>query len=66
MYSLGLILHFMMAKTLPDFVDNVETGIFKLPSHYSKELYELCTLLIKEKPENRPMARDLIGKDIII
>ncbi len=45
MYSLGLILYFMMAKTLPDF-DEVEIGIFKLPWHYSKELYDICAKLI--------------------
>lgn len=31
MYSLGLILHFMMTKTMPDFDDNIETGKFSIP-----------------------------------
>ncbi len=35
MFSLGLILHFMMAKTLPKLRKNVMTGIFKIPSVYS-------------------------------
>ncbi len=32
MYSLGLILHFMMTKTLPTLSRNVRPGIFKIPS----------------------------------
>ncbi len=67
MYSLGLILHFMMAKTLPDYDDHVETGKFEyIPAQYSKELYEMCAKLLQTKPEARPMARELFSLDIII
>ncbi len=66
-YALGLILHFMMAKTLPDIDDHVEIGEFTLiPDHYSSHLYELCAKLLKIKPTDRPMVRELFGQDIII
>ncbi len=49
MYSLGLILYFMMAKTLPD-KDEVKLKKFKIPEQYSKELYEICCKLIQKDP----------------
>ncbi len=61
MYSLGLILHFMLVKDLPDYYDNLKTGNFKVPKHYSKEIYELLGKLLKKKPEERPMVREIMG-----
>lgn len=38
-YALGLILHFMMAKQLPDFYKHVKKGNYELvPETYSREI----------------------------
>ncbi len=42
MYSLGIILHFMMTKKVPVYSKHIEKGYFEIPSTYSKELYEIC------------------------
>ncbi len=54
MYSLGLVLHFMMTRTLPSLKKNVRTGIYNIPSVYSKDLVDLMKHLLQEEPEKRP------------
>lgn len=53
-FSLGMILHFMLTKTLPDFVDNVKLGKFNISSKYSGNIYRLLTLLLKDNASERP------------
>ncbi len=65
-YSLGLILHFMMAKDLPNYVNNVKTGNFKIPSVYSKNIVELMESMLKKKPAMRPTVRELLSSEIIL
>ncbi len=54
MYSLGLILHFMLTKTLPTLSKNVRPGIFSIPLVYSKDIVDIMRKLLKEFPEQRP------------
>ncbi len=51
MYSLGIILYFMMTKRRPKYDDEIKTGLFMIPDEYSKELYDICGKLLKKKPE---------------
>ncbi len=66
MYSLGLILHLMMAKDLPNYTDNVKTGIFKIPEHYSKNIVDLMSSLLKKKPEMRPNVKEILQNDYLL
>ena len=66
MYSLGLILYFMMTKSKPNYEDIIEKGDLMLPGQYSQEINEICEWLLQVNPEDRPMVREVIGSDIII
>ena len=51
MYSLGLILHFMLMKDLPDFFNNVEKEKFDIDlKSYSQAIYDICAGLLKKEP----------------
>ncbi len=51
MYSLGLILHFMMAKSLP------KDQKINIPKQYSQEIYDLVCFLLRPEPDKRPSIR---------
>ena len=48
MYSLGLILYFMLTKELP--MDDE----INIPMEYSQEIYDMCMLLLRYEPNERP------------
>ncbi len=50
-FSLGMILHFMMTKKLPSLSENVRTDKYNIPSVYSKDIVDIMKRLLKEFPE---------------
>ncbi len=40
-YSLGIILHYMLTKKLPVYSKHIEKGVFEVSSTYSIEIYQL-------------------------
>ena len=64
MYSLGVILHYMMSREHPVYKDNKVT--VKIPIEYSEEIYNLCTYLLEVEPANRPSIRELFSLDVIM
>ena len=46
-YSLGIILHFMIVKEVPDYYEKVVPAKFNLPIVYSQDLLDLLTSLLK-------------------
>lgn len=61
-YSLGLILHFMLAKgELPNYKYNIKAGNFKIPKTYSLDIIKLISVLLTKKPELRPSANELLS-----
>ncbi len=60
-YSLGLILHYMLARNFPDLKDNVKTGIFSIPTEYSDDIVALLPKLLKKNPEDRTELKDLFS-----
>ncbi len=65
MYSLGLILHMMLTKELPDYRDHVLTGIFKISYNYSQGIYDLLVKLLNVNPYERPDVSDLFSQKIV-
>lgn len=65
MYSLGILLHIMVTKTLPT-RDQLKPGMLEIPPGYSKEMLELLSKLLEEKPEMRPSVRELFQTDIVL
>ena len=61
MFCLGQLLYFMMTGFVAD-IDSALTP----PREYSQGLLDLCEMLLKKDPEERPMVRELFAKDIII
>lgn len=60
-YSLGLVLYFMLTKDLPQYNEQL-----KIPTKYSQEILDLCTYLLREDPNKRPTIRQIFSIDIII
>lgn len=56
-YSLGIILHIMLTKDVPNFETNVKPGRFVISNIYSDEIIALLTLLLKEEPRERPSIK---------
>lgn len=47
MYSLGIILHFMLTKTFPDYYSHIKTGNYAAVSErYSKDIVDLMARLL--------------------
>lgn len=66
MYSLGVILHFMLTKEFPHYVKNVKTGKFDIPSIYSQQIINLLTWLLKDNYQERPDIKDLLLLEVVI
>ncbi len=67
MYSLGIILHLMLTKKLPDYIDNIRSGIFNVSTdHYSTNIVDILARLLKKKPEERPSVKELLQDDYVL
>ena len=58
-FSLGLILHILLTKTIPDFDDNIEPENFDIPG-YSQDIIKLTKQMLQVKPENRPTIKEML------
>lgn len=53
-YSLGLVLHYMLTFELPDEISGVIEGNYAIDAKYSNELTDLLRLILKHKSSDRP------------
>ncbi len=60
-YSLGLILHFMMVKDLPSIKLNVRSDVYSIPSIYSDDIVFLMKMMLKANPEERSQLKDIFA-----
>ncbi len=46
-YSLGLILHFLLTKQLPN-RDCIKSGVFEIPDIYTRDVVKIMASLLRE------------------
>ncbi len=64
-YSLGLILHYMLTFEFPDEISAVIEGNYLIDSRYSKELTELLKKILKHKADERPTIDQILEEEYI-
>ena len=47
-YSLGLILHFILTKKLANYIVNVKHFMYEIPSEYSQDIKDLMLMILKK------------------
>lgn len=65
MYSLGLILHFMLTRTLPSYRQQVK-NTYSISTKYSKDIVNLMSRLLQEEPEVRPDIKALLASEYVM
>lgn len=59
-FSLGLILHYMLTFELPDEISGVIEGNFVIDQKYSPKMTELLKKVLKHKASERPKIDDIL------
>ena len=66
MYSLGVILYYLMVRA-PPALKNVKNSNFSMiPQLYSQKLVALCVKLLSEAPFMRLLTSDVLGLPVVV